>query len=759
MNPSSGAAAALNPAPRPRPLANVPAGQSAIVFDIGGTWFRSGVLTAAGELRGVTRRPAFSVRNYPHLSFPELQDALVGYLLSEAARLRRQFPALALESAGVSLGAALNAHSGVVLASGPLWGGESRPFDLTGELRVRDPETEWYVVNDVSAALLSYVADAPGDPARKLTLVTVSSGIACRTYDRSRETIPVDRVHGLQGEIGHVPVPFDFRGTPLRLRCDCGGMDHLGAFSSGRGIESLLGRLAELRPEGWSGSLLGTAEGGAAPGFPAFAAAVEAGDALALEVLDAATQPLARLLVHLLTFEPEVERIVLAGGVVESLGERYRESLLQNMQAVGMYLISEGEPGYFGARVRLGCREGMSGLRGAGVHALERRSRERVYLGAQAWTVRGSQEIRYTVAESAGLLDPANPALLFAGVPAGDPPPARRYIVIDAGADAHHGARIRAYFDHHGVEYHAEVLETSEAEKTFEMVARVAAGMGEFGVARRSEPVLAIGGGVVLDIVGLAANLYRRGVPYVRVPTTLLALVDAAVGVKTGVNFLGKKNRLGTYYPPSLALLDRAFLATLDTRHVCNGLAEILKIALVKDRALFALLEANAEALVRGRLQGGEVADEVIRRAIEGMVRDLEPNLWEQVMERLVDFGHTFSPAVEMHALPGLLHGEAVAVDMAFCAVLSYGRSLLSAADRDRVLAVTRRLQLPVTDALCAPGFLWDALAETTRHRGGLQRLPLPAGIGAAVFVNDLTRAEVDAAARTLDALLARAPR
>lgn len=111
-----------------------------------------------------------------------------------------------------------------------------------------------------------------------------------------------------------------------------------------------------------------------------------------------------------------------------------------------------------------------------------------------------------------------------------------------------------------------------------ELVTAILEAVHQFGIDRRSEPIIAIGGGVCLDVVGLAASLYRRRTPYIRVPTTLLAYVDASVGAKTGVNFAGGKNKLGSYVPPAATFLDCAFFQTLPQRQISNGLAEMLKV-------------------------------------------------------------------------------------------------------------------------------------------------------------------------------------
>jgi 3-dehydroquinate synthetase len=369
-----------------------------------------------------------------------------------------------------------------------------------------------------------------------------------------------------------------------------------------------------------------------------------------------------------------------------------------------------------------------------------------------SWLVRTHKPVSYEVRLRDRLFDLDRTDVLEIG--AGQQGPLRRFVVVDSKVDLLHGNRIRAYFDHHGVDYAMMVVPADETVKEFDTAARIVTRLDTFGIARRREPLIVIGGGVLMDIVGLAASLYRRGTPFLRVPTTLIGLVDAGVGAKTGVNFNGHKNRLGTFAPAELTLLDRSFLATLHRRHISNGLAEILKIALIKDFALFELLETYGPTLLDEKFQGStpdgdRAARAVLRAATHGMLEELQPNLWEAELERCVDYGHTFSPTVEMSALPALLHGEAVCIDMALTTVLACRRGLLTAEQRDRVFAVMRALELPSWNPLLASDVLARALEDTVRHRDGLQRLPLPVGIGAVVFVNDVTEAELAAAVAT----------
>jgi 3-dehydroquinate synthetase len=362
-----------------------------------------------------------------------------------------------------------------------------------------------------------------------------------------------------------------------------------------------------------------------------------------------------------------------------------------------------------------------------------------------SWIVRADKPVSYEIRFCTDVLNPDRTDLAKAGGALDGP--RRRIVVIDENVDLLYGDRVRKYFKHHDIDATVTVIPVDETVKNCDTATEVIRDIDQFGIARRHEPIIAIGGGVLMDVVGMVSSLYRRGTPFIRVPTTLIGLVDAGVGVKTGVNFDGHKNRLGTYHPADLTLLDKSFLATLDRRHISNGLAEILKMALIKDERLFELLEEFGSRLLGEKFQGTNVeSDEVLSRAIHGMLSELQPNLWEAKLERSVDYGHTFSPTVEMRALPALLHGEAVCIDMATTTLIAWQRGLLTSDQRDRIFTVMRDLELPSWDPVIEPELLVKALQDTVRHRDGKQRLPLPKGVGNAIFVNDVTPDEIQLA-------------
>jgi 3-dehydroquinate synthetase len=357
-----------------------------------------------------------------------------------------------------------------------------------------------------------------------------------------------------------------------------------------------------------------------------------------------------------------------------------------------------------------------------------------------------TQLIQYQVLETIDLFAPANHTLLSAAFPLigeSRQRPLRAFVVIDEVVNKLWGAKACSWFAHQGVEALFLPLEICEDVKSFETVLYISRAIDDFGLNRRSEPIIGIGGGVLLDIVGLVASIYRRGVPYIRVPTSMMGMIDAGIGVKTGVNLDMHKNRLGSYYAPIAAVLDRNFLHTLDDRHLSNGMAEILKLSLVTDRHLFELMEVNGTSLVSGKLQAHEGHHEIFKRALQGMLSELQPNLWEERLARRVDYGHSISPFLEMRALPELLHGEAVCIDMVFCLLIARGRGLLSAGEVERVLGLIRLLKLPVFHDLMTATFVQEALQETIRHRDGRLRLPLSKGLGSCVFVDELSPAEI----------------
>ncbi|HPA02509.1 MAG TPA: iron-containing alcohol dehydrogenase, partial [Chiayiivirga sp.] len=170
----------------------------------------------------------------------------------------------------------------------------------------------------------------------------------------------------------------------------------------------------------------------------------------------------------------------------------------------------------------------------------------------QRWQVRAQRPIAYDVIKAPGLFDPANDLLMSFGNPRG-----RRFVAVDGNVDRLHGERIRGYFRQRGVEARIAVFPGGEEHKNIESLQELVRALDAFPIHRRDEPILAIGGGVLTDVVAFVAASYRRGVPHIKVPTTLMGYIDAALGIKAGINFNANKNRLGAFEPPLAVLLDR----------------------------------------------------------------------------------------------------------------------------------------------------------------------------------------------------------
>jgi 3-dehydroquinate synthetase/predicted NBD/HSP70 family sugar kinase len=696
------------------------------------------------SLTAVEIRPSISVQRATHTSGRDLQDCLVRHLIDDMRTLRDTHD---IESGAVAvcLGAAINENSGVAVGSAPMWGPGALDFDLAAELHKHAPEYEWIVVNDVTALALFHASSLPHARVHRLAAITISTGIALRTLDLATGSVPCDTVHGLQGEIGHLPAGFELDNVTLHLPCDCGEMDHVSSFCSGPGMERTLSMLADQR------------EGRSLPTVPKYvknlAKDISEGCSRARRVLDAITKPLAQILLNHAALDPQVELTFLSGGVVQAFGDVYRESLLENMSNMGLYQVTNRDPDYFRRRIYVACTDPLAGMRGAGLRARAVET-ARGSTTEATWVVDTLQNVRYCVQYTPDVFAPENTALAEAAQ-FNPSSPALRIAVVDATVAALYGTRIRAYFDGHGVPLHLIKVPASEESKSLATVESLVREFDAVGLSRRDEPVVAIGGGVLTDMTGLATSLYRRGVPYVRIPTTLIGLVDAGVGVKTAVNFDDHKSRIGSYHAPTYSLLDPGFLETLDTRSISNGLGEIIKIALVKDCRLFDLLEKHARHMLDGRFRDCEAGELIISLAVGAMLDELEPNLWEADLARLADFGHSFSPAIEMQALPELMHGEAVAIDMALSCCIAAGRGLLTDQHLARILGAVEACGLPTRhELLDDSAFLADALIDTTRQRGGAQRLPLLTEIGQAVFVHDVSEPELKQAVGRLDEVL-----
>ncbi len=260
-----------------------------------------------------------------------------------------------------------------------------------------------------------------------------------------------------------------------------------------------------------------------------------------------------------------------------------------------------------------------------------------------------------------------------------------------------------------------------EGSKTLEMVNGLFKRFLRLGIGRGAT-IVAVGGGVVCDVSGLAAALYLRGIGLVLVPTTLLAQADASVGGKNGVNFERYKNLIGTIRQPERILIDPGFLKTLPPREVRNGLAEIVKAAAIGDAEMFRDLEKAAERAPR---LDPAVILEFVRRALRIKIAVVERDELETGPRRLLNFGHTLGHALERSG--GFGHGEAVSVGMCAAARVAEGMRLVPGAETKRLVRLLRAFGLPTA----APGTadrVLGALGRDKKRAGEVIHFVMPSG-------------------------------
>jgi len=252
----------------------------------------------------------------------------------------------------------------------------------------------------------------------------------------------------------------------------------------------------------------------------------------------------------------------------------------------------------------------------------------------------------------------------------------------------------------------------------------------------RETTLIALGGGVVGDIAGFAASCYQRGINYLQVPTTLLAQVDSAVGGKTAVNHVRGKNLIGAFYQPSCVITDTDTLSTLDSRQLSAGIAEVVKYGCIRDVEFFAWLEQNIDKLSKcDRDAVSHTIIECCRNKAELVAIDEV----EQGARALLNLGHTFGHAIETVTGYGAwLHGEAVSAGISLAANMSCRLGWLKEEDVERIRALLRRANLPVSAPaeMTAADFMLN-MARDKKVVGGRIRLILLKAIGDATVVSD----------------------
>ncbi|MET0317436.1 MAG: 3-dehydroquinate synthase [Rhodococcus fascians] len=249
--------------------------------------------------------------------------------------------------------------------------------------------------------------------------------------------------------------------------------------------------------------------------------------------------------------------------------------------------------------------------------------------------------------------------------------------------------------------------------------------LGRIGLTR-SDAVVSLGGGAATDLAGFVAATWMRGVKIVHVPTTLLAMVDAAVGGKTGINTEAGKNLVGSFHEPSAVLVDLATLETVPRNEIVAGLAEVIKTGFIADPVILDLIEADPEAALD---PSGTVLPELIRRSVEVKARVVAADLKESNLREILNYGHTLGHAIERRERYRWRHGAAVAVGLVFAAELGRLAGRLDDATADRHRSVLEAVGLPVGYDGDAFGDLLKGMQSDKKNRAGLLRFVVLDGL------------------------------
>ncbi|MGF1569455.1 MAG: 3-dehydroquinate synthase [Nodosilinea sp.] len=319
-------------------------------------------------------------------------------------------------------------------------------------------------------------------------------------------------------------------------------------------------------------------------------------------------------------------------------------------------------------------------------------------------------------------------------------------LVSNPGIFKHYGERVLSSLQQAGYDVQTQMLPAGERYKTLTSIQKLYDAALAFHLERQSA-LVALGGGVIGDMTGLAAATWLRGIGFVQVPTSLLAMVDAAIGGKTGVNHPQGKNLIGAFHQPRLVMIDPTVLKTLPAREFRAGMAEVIKYGVIWDAALFEALEA-APRLDQYRHLGDDLLHEILTRSCQTKADVVSQDEKEAGLRAILNYGHTIGHSVEslMH-YRGVNHGEAVAIGMVAAGHMATALGFWTKADAQRQQALLEKAGLPTQ---IPQGLDFEAILATLQGdkkvQDGRVRFVMPQGIGSAFVTSDITREVILAA-------------
>ena len=319
----------------------------------------------------------------------------------------------------------------------------------------------------------------------------------------------------------------------------------------------------------------------------------------------------------------------------------------------------------------------------------------------------------YSVTIGSGILN---------NIPDAIPYGAKVCIICDSNVWPIYGDILTGLLFEHGINNDHFVFSAGESSKNIEIYIRILNFLSQ-NQYTRSDCIIALGGGVVGDLAGFSAATYLRGIPYIQVPTTLLAMVDSSVGGKTGIDLPVGKNLAGAFYQPKAVICDTDLLYSLPINIFRDGCAEVIKYAILYDPTLFAHLEERGMDFDR---------EWVIARCIDWKRQAVEQDEFDQSSRMLLNFGHTIGHAIEHCSHYTISHGQAVAIGMAIVSKASH------CPDRNRMVGLLKRFGLPTSVEYSADS-LTDAALSDKKRRGNVINLIIPKSIGQCIAVSTPT--------------------
>lgn len=320
---------------------------------------------------------------------------------------------------------------------------------------------------------------------------------------------------------------------------------------------------------------------------------------------------------------------------------------------------------------------------------------------------------------------------------------AKRYVLVaDDRVGALYGRQLVDSLKEAGLAVEWLTFPHGEASKTLPTIATLASQLAKMGVERK-DCLIALGGGVTGDLTGFLAASYMRGIPFIQIPTSLLAQVDSSVGGKTGVDLPEGKNLVGAFYQPRCVYIDSAVLTTLPASELLNGLAEVIKYGVIYDRDFFSFLSEQRRAILALDLP---VVEEVIARCCAIKAEVVGKDEQEADLRRILNFGHTLGHAVEGASNYTLAHGAAVAIGMVAAARIAVEKSLLSLAESERLRALIADYGLPTeVPAELDRELIKSYLTTDKKSVAGKPFFILPTAIGRVVITNEVEPRMIEA--------------